>query len=167
VEAGRTADAEAHIRRAFEAGPNLDLYLHLCQIGGEAARERAVSFLEAWAAKSHGARWGAQADVLIRVHMHEQRFDKAWAAVRRFSASGSVVEALAHASEATHPKEAVEIYSARVARLVESGGNPAYEEAVALIRRIGTLRGADEQSAYVLALAAQFGRKRNFMRLLG
>jgi uncharacterized Zn finger protein len=167
VEAGRMADAEAHIRRAFEAGPNLDLYRHLSQIGSEAARERAVTFLEAWAAKSHGARVSAPADVLIRVHMHEQRFDQAWAAMRRFGASSSVVEALAQASEATHPKEAVEIYSARVARLVESGGNPAYEQAAALVRRIGTLRGADEQGAYVLALKTEFGRRRNFMALLG
>ena len=32
---------------------------------------------------------------------------------------------------------------------------------------MAALRGADEQAAYVAALKARFGRKRNFMKLLG
>ena len=46
-EAGRTADAEAHLWRAFEKGPSLDLYKRLAELAGKVARERAVTFLEA------------------------------------------------------------------------------------------------------------------------
>jgi hypothetical protein len=78
-----------------------------------------------------------------------------------------VKESLARASEATHPREAFDVYAERVDQLAGTGGNPAYAEAAELVSRIGGLRSAAEQTAYVAALKARHGRKRNFMRLLG
>ena len=48
-----------------------------------------------------------------------------------------------------------------------AGRNPAYAEAAALIARMAGLRGAAEQQAYLAGVKARFGRKRNFMALLG
>ena len=47
------------------------------------------------------------------------------------------------------------------------GRNRAYEEAAGLIARMGRLRRAAEQTAYVATLKERFGRKRNFTKLLG
>jgi len=94
-------------------------------------------------------------------------FDAAWAAVRTHGASIGAREALAQASEATHAREALEVYAEQVEALAEGGGNPAYAEAAALIARMAGLRGAAEQQTYVIGVKARFGRKRNFMALLG
>ena len=77
----------------------------------------------------------------------------------------SLKEELAGASDATHPAEALEVYTSRVEHLVSSGGG--YEEAAKLVARMATLRGRGEQVAYVLSLKVRFGRRRNFMKLLG
>ena len=97
--------------------------------------------------------------------MHEKRFDQAWAAVRKHGASIGLKEKLARASEATHPREALEVYAERVDQLAEAGGNSAYAEA-AFITQMAALRDRAEQAAYVAALKALFGRKRNLMKLL-
>ncbi len=85
---------------------------------------------------------------------------------RAHGASRGGREALARASEATHPGEALETYAARVEELAGGGGNPAYAEAAKLVARMAGLRNAAEQAAYVTALKARHGRKRNFMKLL-
>lgn len=75
-------------------------------------------------------------------------------------------QTLAKASEATHPREVLEVYAERVDQLAQTGGDPAYAEAAALIARMATLRDDADQAAYVTALKARFGRKRNFMKAL-
>ncbi len=95
--------------------------------------------------------------------MHEKMFDAAWAAVRRYGASMGAKEALARTSEATHPREVVDVYAERVDQFANAGGNQAYAEAAKLIARMATFRGAAEQAAYVAALKERFGRKRNLM----
>jgi 3-oxoacyl-ACP reductase-like protein len=98
--------------------------------------------------------------------MHEKMFDEAWAVLRKHGASTGFKEKLAQASEAPHPREAVETYAERVDQLATIGGNPAYAEAAARVARMAALRDGVEQAAYVAALKARFGRKRNFMMLL-
>lgn len=164
---GREADAEAHLWRAFEKQPGLELYQRLDKLGGKPARERAVTFLEARIAKEQGSRWHFPADLLVEVLTREKRFDAAWTVVRQHGASMGVKETLATKSEASHPREALEIYAGRVAQLADAGNNPAYEEAARLVARMATLRNKAEQAAYVVEIKARFGRKRNFMKLLG
>lgn len=164
--AGRVHDAEAHLRRAFEKAPSFELYARLRQLGGTAAREHALAFLEAGLAKETRNRWDSPADLMIRILKHEEMFDAAWAIVRKHGASAGLKQALARASEASHPREALDTYAERVDQLTDGGGNPAYAEAVGLVARMAPLRSAAEQAAYVLALKARFGRKRNFMKLL-
>jgi len=84
-KAGRTADAEAHLRRTFEKAPSLELYKQLLKLRGEAARERALKFLEArQGGRRERTSWhDPAADLLIRIWMQEKRFDAAWTAVRQ------------------------------------------------------------------------------------
>jgi uncharacterized Zn finger protein len=165
-KAGRKPDAEAHLWRLFKKEPTLELYTRLCDIGGEAAREQALSFLEG--KQSSGARtlWNNPTELLIRIWMHEKMFDAAWAAVRKHGASMTLKEELANECESTHLREALEVYAERVDQLASAGGASAYAEAAELIARMTRLRGKAEQVAYVLALKERFGRKRNFIKLL-
>jgi uncharacterized Zn finger protein len=98
--------------------------------------------------------------------MHEKRFDMAWAITRKQRVSPAVQHDLARESEADHPREALEVYARRVDELANSGANRAYEEAAGLVARMGRLRDAAEQAAYLAGLKARFGRRRNLMKLL-
>ena len=167
AKARRKADAQAHLWRAFEKQPSLEIYLRLRKLGGDEVRERVVTFLEARAVKEKGSHWNSPADLLIRVLTQEKTFDAAWAAVQRHGASMGAKEALAKASEAAHPREALEIYAEQVAQLANHGGGRTYEEAAQLVTHMATLRDKAGHAAYVADLKARFGRKRNFMKLLG
>jgi len=166
LKRGREDDAEAQLWRAFEKAPNLALYERLRRLGGEAACGRALKFVESRLVDEQHTRWHSPADLLIRILIHEESFDAAWAAVHKYGVSMSVKEALAQASETTHPREALEVYAERVDQLAGAGGNPAYAEAAELVSRMGSLRSAAEQTAYAATLKIRHGRKRNFMRLL-
>jgi uncharacterized Zn finger protein len=166
VEAGRAPDAVAHLHRLFEKRPDVDVYGRLCKLGGEAARARAMAFLKQRAMKAVPSAWEYPADILLRILTMEKRYEDAWVVARAHSTPIQSREALARASEATHPAEAIETYAERVAGLVNSGTNPAYAEAAELVARMAMLRAPAEQAAYVADLKARFGRKRNFMKLL-
>jgi hypothetical protein len=166
MKAGRSWDAEAHLWRAFEKQPSLELYTRIRQLAGEEGRDQALKSLDARLGREQRTRWHYPADLLIAILMHEQMFDEAWAVLRKHGASNGFKEKLALASETTHPCEALETYAERVDQLATIGGNPAYAEAVALVARMAALRGGAEQAAYVAMLQARFSRKRNFMMLL-
>ncbi|MEX2632008.1 MAG: DUF6880 family protein [Tistlia sp.] len=164
--AGRKTDAEAHLWRAFEKTPSLALYGRLRSLGGKEAARRAVALLQGQLASKRSAPRSSPADLLVQVMIEERMFEAAWLAVRESGASRGVREALAAASETTHAGEALAVYGERVEELVRVGGNPAYEEAAALIARMAKLRGAAEQAAHLSELRARHGRKRNFMKFL-
>jgi hypothetical protein len=106
------------------------------------------------------------ADLCVKILMHEGQFETAWAMTRKYRVSQTVKEGLARASEADFPREALGVYAQRVDALANGGGNRAYEEAAGFVARMGCLRAPAEQTAYVAALKARFGRRRNFMKLL-
>ena len=165
-KAGRKSDAEAYLWRAFEKAPSFELYARLHELAGKPACERAIGLLQTRAGKGERTRWHYPAELLIRVLLHEGMLDAAWAAVRTHGASIGTKEALARASETTHPREALEVYAERVDELAKGGGNPAYAAAAALIARMATLRGTTEQAAYLAEIKTRFGRRRNLMALL-
>lgn len=166
-KAGRKQDAEAHLWRVFEKAPTLELYMQLRELGGDAARERVVAFLERKPPKGSHPGWHNPADLLVQIWMHEKMFDAAWTAARKPGVAVGCKEELAEASEATHPREALEVYAERVVGFVNIGSNSGYAQAAELIAHMATLRGKKEQADYVLTLKARFDRKRNFMKLLG
>jgi uncharacterized Zn finger protein len=163
---GRKGDAEACLQRAFERAPSFELYTRLRKLGGEAARERVVKLLETGRIRGERMRWHNVSDIVIQIWMHDKMFDAAWAVVRKHGASMALKEELARVSEATQPKEALEVYAQRVDQLASVGGGSAYAEATKLVARMAKLRSSGEHTAYVLALKERFGRKRNFMKLL-
>jgi uncharacterized Zn finger protein len=166
MKADRRGEAEAVLKRAFERAPDLNVFLRWREAGGEAAREQALALVERWAAAETGPSFGHPADLSVKILMHEKRFDMAWAMTRKHRVSRTVKVSLARESEAGHPREALEVYARRVDELANEGGNRAYEEAAGLITRMGRLRDAAEQAAYVATLKERFGRRRNFMKLL-
>jgi len=166
VRADRKPDAEAHLWRAFGKAPSLDLYRRLRKLGGKPVVDRIVEMLHALLAAEPSTPWTSPADLLIRILSEEKRFDAAWATVREHGGTLGAREALAKASEKTHPQEAIEAYAERVEGLVGGGGNPAYQEAAELVQRMAALRDSGEQADYVAGLKERFGRRRNFMKLL-
>ena len=166
AEAGRGKDAEACLWRAFDKAPSRALYDQLGKFGGETARERALKSLERVLEKINGLQRGSLADLLVGIMLSEKLYDAAWAAARKYGAFAGTKHALAEASEKTHPAEALRVYTESVEQLVEGGGNHSYARAAALIARMGKLRSAPEQAAYVAVLKERFGRKRNFMKLM-
>jgi hypothetical protein len=166
AKAGRKADAEAHLWRLFQKHPSLDLYTRLCGLGGEVARNRAMSFLEDKLSSGKRIGWFSPADLLIRIWMQEKMFDAAWTAARKHGASMALKEELAGECEATHPREVLEVYTQRVDQLVNASGGSNYEQAAKLVTRMAKLRARGEQVAYVLGLKQRFGRRRTFIQLL-
>ena len=166
-KAGRKEDAAAHLWRAFGKAPSLELYARLCKLGGKAARASAIDQLHERLAKEKRSQWYYPADLLVSILTQEKMYDAAWTVVRQHQASRGVGKALARASEASHPQEAVEVYTAHVNDLINTGGNPAYAEAVKIIARMAPLRRAGDHAAYLAGLKVRFGRKRNLMKLLG
>lgn len=166
-KAGRKTDAEALLWRAFEKAPSLKLYKQLRELGGKAALDRIIGILETRSAGKGRPGWYSTADLLIMILIGENMFDSAWAIARKYKISFGVRMALADASKAGYPREALEVYAERVNQFVSTGGNHAYAEAAKLIARMAALQNAAEQGAYVAALKARHRQKRNFMKLLG
>lgn len=163
-KAGRKQDAEAQLWKAFEKAPSLALYAALGKSGGPVARGRATESLEAKLAGKDRAQRSDRAELLIRIQIEQKKFAEAWATASEHRLSIGIREELARASEASHPREALQVYAEHVEQLAGISG---YAEAAKLIARMAKLRSAAEQSAYVAALRERHGRKRNFMKLLG
>lgn len=164
LASGREKEAAGHLWHAFERRPDHSLYQQLRRAEGEPARDRALAILEDRLARGRtNDRHGDAAHLLVRVLTEEGRFDRAWqlVAVTSFNA-----RSLARASEATHPRQALEVYTAEIRELVELGSNGNYSAAVALLTRMAALRPAAEQAAHVAALREEYRRRRNFITLL-
>ncbi|MGC9959039.1 DUF6880 family protein [Roseiarcus sp.] len=166
LKAKRRGEAEAVLKRAFERSPDFNIYVHWGAAGGERARDQAIALIERRASGEPAPFFGHLADLGVKILMHDRQFDAAWAMTRKHRVSRTVKEGLARASEADHPREALEVYAERVDELAKAGGDPAYSEAAGLVARMGRLRAPAEQAAYVAALKERFHRKRNFMKLL-
>ena len=140
------------------------LYGRLRKLGGAGATRRMIDLLRQKLSAS--SRWDSPADLLVGIMIGEEMFDAAWDLVREHGASRGMEDALARASETTHASEALAVHARRVEELVRTGGKGSYEDAAALIVRMGALRDAAAQAAYLADLRGRHGRKRNFMRLL-
>ncbi len=167
MKADRRGEAEAVLKRAFERVPDFNVYLRWREASGEGARDQALALVERRAAAETGLSFGHPADLGVKILMNEKRFDMAWAMTRKYRVSRTVKEGLARESEADHPREALEVYARRVDELANGGGNRAYEEAAGFVGRMERLRAPAEQADYIAALKERFGRRRNFVRLLG
>ena len=83
AKGGRKGDAEAHLWRAFENGPTIELYEQLRKVAGKYGSERAIAFLEGKMDQGGAHPWLSLADLLIQIRIRERMFDAAWAAARK------------------------------------------------------------------------------------
>ncbi len=167
LKIGRKADASKHLWQAFERAPSMECYRRLRKLERKVAAKRAIIFLKKQITKDSSASWHSPVDLLIHILMEEKMFDVAWKVLHEHGASSGLKESLAGVSEATHPREALTVYAERVEELIKAGGNPGYKDACRLVARMGKLRGASSQAAYVADLKTRFRRKQNFMKLIG
>lgn len=167
LKTSRPAEAEAHLRRAFEKEASLTLHLRLRELGGEAAVRRNIAYLEEKLLQATSVAGSRPADLLVRILMEERMFAQAWSLVRTHRVSTDLKQVLAGASEALHTPEAIEAYEERVEELASFGGHQAYQDAALLIARLANLRPAEGQAVYLEALKTRHRRKRNLMKLLG
>jgi tetratricopeptide (TPR) repeat protein len=166
-EAGRKADAEALLWRAFEKTPSLDVYKQLRMLGGDTALKRIIGILEKRSAGNMRAGWYTPSGLLVSILIEEEMFGAAWAVVREHKVSFGTRVDLANASGAMYPREALEVYAEHVNQFMSTGGNHAYGEAAKVIARMAALQSEAEQAAYIAALKVRHRQKRNFMKLLG
>ena len=165
--AGRNEAALVALWRAFEHRPSLALFERIRNLGGVSARDRAIADLRGKLAKRDAkSRWSSSADLLIRILMMEGMFDEAWAVSGSYGGGDQIVLSLAHASEASHPRESLAVYADRIEQLVSTGGNGNYRDACGLIERMARLRDGREHVPYVEGLKVKFKAKRNFMKML-
>lgn len=168
AKAGRKEDAVTRLWSAFEKAPSLDLYRPIRKLGGQAARERALTYLEAQAAASRPMSGDMAPATLIQVLTEEKMYDSAWAAVRNYPGKGPPLTGpLAEATEKTHPQEALETHARNVEFYIARGGSTGNREACRLIDRMAGLRDPTAQAQYVATLKKRHRLKRNFLKLLG
>jgi uncharacterized Zn finger protein len=167
AEAGRTEDALAHLKRAFEAAPDETLYERLCTLGGAGARDWAIASLRRRLPKAGPSSGTMPADLLLRILIREGRIEDGLAILRQHGVSRLMQQALAEAGETTHPEAALTIYAACIEDLILDGTGDSYGRAVALLGRMAALRPAGPQAAHVAALRQRFARRRSLIKLLG
>jgi uncharacterized Zn finger protein len=182
---GRHDEALSLMWEQFTQSPDLEHYRKLhthAHTDGRAHwshwRERALAHLRAATADQPPRGQRAQAyrrapdrSELVRVLLWEKRYDEAWQEARAGGCADDLWLQLAAAREAEHPEDALAIYRERIAPLVELTNNPAYEQAIELLRKVRKLmlrlERAREFDDYLVTLRVAYKRKRNFTQLLG
>lgn len=173
--ARRQDDATALAWEQFVRHPSLAAYELLHTACGTRAwapwRDKAHAHLRAAAKNAGGQRlWRPDHSLLVEILLRESDGDAALAEARAGGCGEALWMKLARAREASHPAEAAEIYRARVDPIVNRAGNPAYDEAAKLARRIcGLMKCAGQEKEcgeWLDALRARHKAKRNFMKRL-
>jgi uncharacterized Zn finger protein len=166
----------------FEERPCLTLYEKLHAVAGElgvwpAQRDRALVWVaEAIAHEANTTnRWKPKPSVpnyslRVEIALWEQDLDAAWTAAHEGICDRKLLIALAGEMESSRPGDAISLYRRVVPPIVEETDNAAYAEATKLIRKVGGLMKAQNQSRqfgdYLAELRLRFKPKRNFIKLL-
>lgn len=165
----------------FADRPILDTYqaLHaLTSPGGgwPGWRTQALGVLGKEAGPQKGARpaavspWNRRdGSELVRVYLWENDPERAWQSAGTFDCSQALWMDLAKTREAEHPGDAIRVYMRFVEPSIEQKNNRAYEQAVALLRRVAALMHQTGQEAafskYVGEVRSAHKAKRNLMKL--
>lgn len=107
---------------------------------------------------------------LVRVYLWEKDPEAAWSGAGELDCSQELWMELAQGREAEHPGDAIAVYMRFVEPAIAQRNNRAYEQAVALLRRIAVLMDRTAQGTaflqYVAGVRAAHKPKRNLMKLL-
>lgn len=178
---GRHDEALVLAWEQFTHRPALDAYQHLHKVATRAGAwdtwcAKALAwlreeFLPSSRREPHRWPWtpGGRS-VLVEIFLWEKDSDAALAEAKAGGCTGSLWFELAKAREKDHPADAAEIYRARLDGIVEQKNNRAYDEAAALVKKIGGLMRCTKQeqefAAWLDAVRAKHKAKRNFMQRL-
>ena len=106
----------------------------------------------------------------VAIALWEKDLEAAWTAAHQGICDGNLLIALAGKLEASRPNDAISLYRRVASAIVEQTNNTAYEEAIKLVRKVGTLMRAQKQAHqfgdYLAELRVRFKPKRNFIKLL-
>ncbi len=107
---------------------------------------------------------------LVEILLWEGNVEDAWREAKEGGCSDESWLELAGRREQDHPRDALDIYEARIEPLIEQTNNAAYRDAYDLLLKTRELmRRLDleaEYEEYVDLLRLEYKRKRNFMKLL-
>lgn len=180
---GEVDRALALLWEAFVESPSLSRYRRLTQTAKAAGRSedwprRCLDHLEEMTAaeevEGSGPRYGwaafRSADVLIEIHLSEERLAEAWAIAKTYTISPRISEQLACASESARPAEAAALYEALAETAIKRTNRSSYEEACEHLGKASALRERAGQIDCFADLLADLRRrhkaKRTFMALL-
>lgn len=166
----------------FEERQNLEHYKKLHDIAGKLGmwpqqRERALTMLAESIAREAAVttRWRPKPSapnysLRVEIALWEQDLDAAWSSAHEGICDRGLLITLAGKLEASRPDDAVSLYRRVVPPIVEQTNNTAYEEAIRLIRKMGGVMKAQNQTRpfgdYLAELRVRFKPKRNFIKLL-
>ena len=166
----------------FEERPVLEYYKKLRDVAGKLGlwpeqRNRALARVAEVIAREANttSRWKPKPSVpntslRVEIALWENDLDAAWESIHEGICDRSLLIALAGKLESSRPDGAISLYRRVVPPIVEQTNNTAYEEAIKLIRKVGGLMKAQNQSRpfgdYLAELRVQFKPKRNFIKLL-
>ena len=166
----------------FEERPILEHYKKLHDVAGKLGlwpeqRNRALAWVAEAIAReaSTTSRWkpkpsAPNTTLRVEIALWENDLDAAWESIHEGTCDRSLLIALAGKLESSRPDGAINLYRRVVPPIVEQTNNTAYEEAIKLIRKVGGLMKAQNQSQqfgdYLAELRVQFKPKRNFIKLL-
>jgi len=166
----------------FEEGPSLEAFKKLHDVAGKlgiwpAQRERALTKLADTIAREAAttSRWKPKPSapnhsLRVEIALWEKDLDAAWTAAHQGICDRNLLIALAGKLEPSRPDDAISLYRRVVPFIVEQTNNAAYGEATRLIRKVGGLMKARNQSRqfgdYLAELRVRFKPKRNFVKLL-
>jgi uncharacterized Zn finger protein len=179
----RYADALEIAWDHFVDRPGLDTYRELKPYAERVGdwpgrRERALGLLRKRAAEMRGEAqrggyaWSRNYDrsQLVRILLVEGDGEAAWGEAEAGGCDEALWLELAERRKEMHPEDALRVYRERIEPTIERKTKRDYEEAVALIERVGELlrcvgRG-EEFPALVAEIRATHARKRNLISLL-
>lgn len=166
----------------FEERPSVEHYKKLHDVAGKLGiwpeqRELALAKLAVIITREAAAttRWKPKPSapnysLRVEIALWEEDLDAAWTAAHQGICDRNLLIALAGKLESLRPGDAISLYRQVVPPIVEQTNNAAYEEAIKLIRKVGGLMKAQNQSQpfgdYLAELRVQFKPKRNFIKLL-
>ncbi|MGH2715198.1 MAG: DUF6880 family protein, partial [Thermoleophilaceae bacterium] len=167
----------------FADRPGLDTYRELKPYAERLGdwprwRERALGLLRRRAAEMRteaqhrGYGWSRTYDrsQLVRILLWEGNVEAAWGEAEAGGCDEALWLELAERRRETHPEDALRVYRERIEPTIARKTKRDYEEAVALIERVGELLrrvGRDEElPALVAEIRARHARKRNLIALL-
>ncbi len=166
----------------FEERPGLEHFKKLHAVAGQLGlwpeqRNRALARVAELIAREAGTtnRWKPKPSLpdyslRMEIALWEQDLDAAWSVAQDGLCDRRLLITLAGKLASSRPADAVSLYRSVVPPIVEQTNNSAYEEAIRLIRKIGGLMTAQNQSRqygdYLAELRVQFKPKRNFIKLL-